>query len=723
MPRQLPVMASLVESSLHNDNFGDRDSDRVLPDAHDDLGPRPLPGLREEPPAPGEVVPGPGRAGQQAVDRVRPGRRPEGPEQVRRLDRRRRAARRRVPRPLPAAARRGQPAARRRGAVAGRRRVAAAAARRGGPAAAAAAPAGVPGAAPAAGAPPGAVDPAAAAGRRGGPPGSQTAGFGALPAQQAAAAQHGGLPAGGRSGAGSPGGRRRPRVHHRRPGGGRRPGHARPARPGRRGPSATRRIRRRGAQAAPRAGCPWRTGPRPPATRRCARRSATSACTTCGAGPAPRPGSTARGLTQYAYHQVGIDIPRVAEDQFHAGTGVDRGDLRAGDLVFFSATPGGLIHHVGMYIGGGKFIHSPHTGDVVKVSSLDEPYFKQQFAGGRRFAHLEAAAGDAAAPSAAPAAAAPAAVADPAAAAQAASTPPGAAVAPRAPPSPRWRAPTPPRRRDAAVGQRPASARFQAVPAQEALPKGPTTAVFMKAIDRRRSGAPGIARRRVLGGRPGAAHAPRRPARRPARPLRPEAAAAAQPGGDALARAARWPWTPPASARDYPGDRARRPSIAQWLSERGPEAGPAAGASGDGLARRVRACRTSTTATPTPSASSRCASASGTRAPTRAIPETRSCRSSGSSTRRSRSSSSAIARGRRPIGGPAAVGRLDRRHRAPGGAVPRPLPAAPRRGAGPAAGRGGGLGHDRARGPGGDPALSEADPQVFLSFFVPGYVQ
>src|SRR5262249_51776718 len=66
------------------------------------------------------------------------------------------------------------------------------------------------------------------------------------------------------------------------------------------------------------------------------------------------------------------------------GTPVDRGSLEPGDLVFF----GHPVHHEGIYIGGGKFIHAPHTGDVVKISSLDEPWYANGFAGARRVAGL-----------------------------------------------------------------------------------------------------------------------------------------------------------------------------------------------------------------------------------------------------------------------------------------------------------------------------------------------
>ena len=66
------------------------------------------------------------------------------------------------------------------------------------------------------------------------------------------------------------------------------------------------------------------------------------------------------------------------------GHAVDRRHLIPGDLVFFRDS-GGDVHHVGISLGGDKFINAPHTGDVVKVASLDEPYYAQQFAGGRRF--------------------------------------------------------------------------------------------------------------------------------------------------------------------------------------------------------------------------------------------------------------------------------------------------------------------------------------------------
>jgi hypothetical protein len=103
-------------------------------------------------------------------------------------------------------------------------------------------------------------------------------------------------------------------------------------------------------------------------------------------GSNPKTGFDCSGLVQWAYAKQGITTGRTTYDQIDApnGTKVDRQDLAPGDLVFFKSATGD-VHHVGISMGGDKFLHAPHTGDVVKESSLDEPYYAQQFAGGRRF--------------------------------------------------------------------------------------------------------------------------------------------------------------------------------------------------------------------------------------------------------------------------------------------------------------------------------------------------
>lgn len=72
------------------------------------------------------------------------------------------------------------------------------------------------------------------------------------------------------------------------------------------------------------------------------------------------------GFTSFVYRQVGVSLPHSSRAQAGVGEKVSRADLQPGDLVFF----GSPIHHVGIYVGGGQYIHAPRTGDVVKISSL-----------------------------------------------------------------------------------------------------------------------------------------------------------------------------------------------------------------------------------------------------------------------------------------------------------------------------------------------------------------
>ena len=84
------------------------------------------------------------------------------------------------------------------------------------------------------------------------------------------------------------------------------------------------------------------------------------------------------GLTQWAYAQAGISIPRTSSAQSQFGTPVPRSQLQPGDLVFFYSP----VSHVGIYIGNNMMVHAPSSGDVVKVASLDG----QQYNSARRVA-------------------------------------------------------------------------------------------------------------------------------------------------------------------------------------------------------------------------------------------------------------------------------------------------------------------------------------------------
>lgn len=100
-------------------------------------------------------------------------------------------------------------------------------------------------------------------------------------------------------------------------------------------------------------------------------------------GTTPR-GFDCSGLVQYVYAKQGVTLPRVAEAQAKVGTAIAPENLQPGDAVFF-ADRKGYIHHEGMYVGDGHFIHAPRTGDVVKISSLHEPYYATSYAGARRY--------------------------------------------------------------------------------------------------------------------------------------------------------------------------------------------------------------------------------------------------------------------------------------------------------------------------------------------------
>ncbi len=97
-------------------------------------------------------------------------------------------------------------------------------------------------------------------------------------------------------------------------------------------------------------------------------------------GGASPGGFDCSGFAMYVYAQLGISLPHNAAAQYNSvGVYVSRGDLQPGDLVFFDG-----LGHMGIYIGGGQFIHAPHTGDVVKISSLDDSWYASTYVGAKR---------------------------------------------------------------------------------------------------------------------------------------------------------------------------------------------------------------------------------------------------------------------------------------------------------------------------------------------------
>jgi cell wall-associated NlpC family hydrolase len=95
-------------------------------------------------------------------------------------------------------------------------------------------------------------------------------------------------------------------------------------------------------------------------------------------------GMDCSGFVRAVYNLCGVNIPRTSAEQFRIGEKVSRDNLIDGDLLFFGASSDS-INHVGIYVGGGKFVHAPRRGDEIKVSSLDEKYFAGRFIGGKRY--------------------------------------------------------------------------------------------------------------------------------------------------------------------------------------------------------------------------------------------------------------------------------------------------------------------------------------------------
>lgn len=90
------------------------------------------------------------------------------------------------------------------------------------------------------------------------------------------------------------------------------------------------------------------------------------------------------GFVYYVYKYFGVTLNRVAQDQSRNGYIVERADLKPGDILLFSRTLDGHITHVGIYVGDGKFIHSPQTGKTVEIVSMSTGYYNYGYVGARR---------------------------------------------------------------------------------------------------------------------------------------------------------------------------------------------------------------------------------------------------------------------------------------------------------------------------------------------------
>lgn len=87
---------------------------------------------------------------------------------------------------------------------------------------------------------------------------------------------------------------------------------------------------------------------------------------------------------------IGLVLPRRANEQAAATQRIEQQDLQPGDLVFFN-TMKRAFSHVGIYVGEGKFIHSPKPGAQVRVENMSQSYWKRRFDGARRVLSLSPA--------------------------------------------------------------------------------------------------------------------------------------------------------------------------------------------------------------------------------------------------------------------------------------------------------------------------------------------
>lgn len=102
-------------------------------------------------------------------------------------------------------------------------------------------------------------------------------------------------------------------------------------------------------------------------------------------GGSSQEGLDCSGFTVAVYRLNGLSLPRSSAEQFAAGLPIDAAQAREGDLVFFNTANDGKVSHVGVYVGGGQFIHAPGRGRTIGTASLQGGYFQKSYAGARRY--------------------------------------------------------------------------------------------------------------------------------------------------------------------------------------------------------------------------------------------------------------------------------------------------------------------------------------------------
>ena len=92
-------------------------------------------------------------------------------------------------------------------------------------------------------------------------------------------------------------------------------------------------------------------------------------------GADPREGFDCSGLVYYAYTSNGLFSPRTSQEQFSAARKIPLEQAAAGDLLFFRDQE--RLSHVGIYLGEGRFVHAPSSGDAVRIADIDAPYYQR----------------------------------------------------------------------------------------------------------------------------------------------------------------------------------------------------------------------------------------------------------------------------------------------------------------------------------------------------------
>ncbi len=100
-------------------------------------------------------------------------------------------------------------------------------------------------------------------------------------------------------------------------------------------------------------------------------------------GSSPETGFDCSGLVFYAYSRAGVTVPRTSQDLFKSTRKIALDDAAPGDLVFFQDQE--KLSHVGIYLGGRRFVHAPSSGKTVSVAHIDTPYYQQHLIAVGRF--------------------------------------------------------------------------------------------------------------------------------------------------------------------------------------------------------------------------------------------------------------------------------------------------------------------------------------------------